>query len=308
MLSTDALLDILTCPDCEAPLSSLDQCGACGLAFGKDGHAPALFAKNRKRQVSFEIAPQNTNPSLIDLQSVFTYPDQYGQKKDGPYHLDRAHADKMATMPKSSLVLEIGCGGGQMRQWVEKLGLRYLGTDISCTRVRDWLQEFGGPDILSDVHFLPVKTASIDAVYSAAVTEHLASPFLAAQEVFRALKPGGFYFGNVSFMEPWHDESFFHMSPLGVFELLRQAGFDAEFIWPQPDYLGYQALMRMGNKGTQLVSGLGAVMSRWYDFALYARDLAKRKRPSKAQDLIYDHGRVTGAMTWIARKPLETMQ
>jgi len=304
MLSTEDLLPILMCPECTVPLSSLEACGTCGTPFEKDGHAPALFPKSRIRDVTFQVGPKNTNPTEIDLDAVFKYPTHFGQEKNGPYHLDRAHADRIEALPKSSLVLEVGCGGGQMRQWIEGMGHRYLGTDISCTRVRDWLQEFGGPDILSDIHFLPVQSNTIDAIYSAAVTEHLASPFLAAQEVFRALKPGGTYFGNVSFMEPWHDESFFHMSPLGVFELLRQAGFDAEFIWPQPDYLGYRSLMRMGNKGTQLISGMGSLMSGWFDLALQARDIVKKKRPSAPQDLIYDHGRVTGAVTWIAKKPV----
>lgn len=303
MLENEELLDLLICPECEAPLSSLEQCGACGTVFGKDGHAPALFPKTRVQDVSFKVGPADTNPAQIDLDAVFRYPKQYGQEKGGPYHLDRAHADRIEGLEKGATVLEIGCGGGQMRNWMEDIGLRYLGTDISCTRVRDWLQEFGGPDILSDVHFLPVKPQSVDAVYSAAVTEHLASPFLAAQEVFRVLKPGGYYFGNVSFLEPWHDASFFHMSPLGVFELLRQAGFEAENIWPQPDYLGYRALMRMGNKGTQIISGMGSVMSGWFDLALQARDFAKNKKTSTPQDLIHDHGRVTGAVTWIARKP-----
>src|SRR5207248_688266 len=129
-------------------------------------------------------------------------------------------------------VLEIGCGGGQCRPWFQSHGFEYVGIDVSKTRVFDWLQRYGGPDLLCDSHFLPFKDQSFDVVYSAAVVEHLACPPLAVREMCRVLKPGGFYLGNVSFLEPWHDNSFFHMTPLGVAELLVESGFEVRHIWP----------------------------------------------------------------------------
>jgi SAM-dependent methyltransferase len=83
-----------------------------------------------------------------------------------------------------------------------------------------WLQEFGGSDLLCDTHFLPFRDGHFDAVYTSVVTEHLACSMLAMQEFFRVLKPCGYYMGNCAFVEPWHDQSFFHLSPLGASELL----------------------------------------------------------------------------------------
>src|SRR5206468_2817818 len=116
------------------------------------------------------------------------------------------------------------------------MGLEYVGTDLSRTRVHEWLRKFGGADLLCDSHFLPFRDGSFDAVYSVAVTEHLACPPLALQEIYRVLRPGGVYLGNCSFLEPWHDHSFFHVSPLGAGELLTQAGFTIEAIWAGRGY------------------------------------------------------------------------
>jgi hypothetical protein len=155
---------------------------------------------------------------------------------------------------------------------------------------------------LSDSHFLPFVDGVFNMVYSAAVTEHLACPFLAAQEVKRVLKPGGYYLGNVSFLEPWHDDSFFHMSPLGVYELLTQADFEIEHIWPGQGYHGFGAIMKMGNKATARLSFLGDALYFVYNSGAKARNRVNRWRKADAKDPIMDAARVSGATDWIARR------
>jgi ubiquinone/menaquinone biosynthesis C-methylase UbiE len=63
------------------------------------------------------------------------------------------------------------------------------------------------PTTPADAHFLPFEDQTFDAVYSAAVTEHIADPQLMMSEVWRVLKRGGVYMGNGSFLEPWHDDT-----------------------------------------------------------------------------------------------------
>jgi SAM-dependent methyltransferase len=190
-----------------------------------------------------------------------------------------------------------------MRQFVQSKGHRYIGTDLSKTRVSEDLQRYGGPDLLCDAHFLPFADQSVDLVYSAALTEHLACPYLVAQDVARVLKPGGFYLGNVSFLEPWHDDSFFHMSPLGVFELLTQADFDILHIWPGLGYSGFRAILSMGNKVTMPLTFLGDGLYFIYRCGNRIRNLARRREGWRT-DSIADAARVSGATDWIARRRL----
>jgi SAM-dependent methyltransferase/uncharacterized protein YbaR (Trm112 family) len=302
MLDQNSLLGLLACPDCKAGLHSFSGCETCGISFQASDNTPALFPQKANRTVSFQFTPDRSTASDA-FRKALSYPARRGAGgQDNPYHLDLAHLDILESLPPGSTILEIGCGGGQMRDWVNKKGHRYLGTDISKSRVHDFLKEHGGPDVLCDAHFLPFRDQKFDLVYSAAVTEHLACPHLVAQEVARVLKPGGYYLGNVSFLEPWHDDSFFHMSPLGVFELLTQAGLAAKHIWPGQGYSGYRAIMKMGNKVTIPMAFVGDLLYFAYRSGNKLRNLAKRRKDWSV-DLIEDSSRVAGATDWIARKP-----
>ncbi len=302
MIDHSELLGLLACPACGHSLQVITHCANCKADFPEVDGTPVLIPLHACRRVTFDF-PQSRSTAGVLFQSSFSYPPRCGAvSPDRPYHLDLAHLDVLRRLPPGSSVLEIGCGGGQMRALVESERFRYVGIDISKTRVREHLQLHGGPDVLCDSHFLPFADCAFDLVYSAAVTEHLACPHLVAQEVARVLKPGGYYLGNVSFLEPWHDDSFFHMTPLGVFELLSQAEFDVINIWPGRGYSGFRAILSMGNKATRPLSFLGDVMYFIYKTGNCLRNLVKRDRQMDSSVGIADAARVAGATDWIARR------
>jgi len=59
-------------------------------------------------------------------------------------------------------------------------------------------------DLIADAHMLPFKDASFDFVFSLAVFEHLHSPWQAAGEIARVLRPGGTCYTLAAFMQPLH--------------------------------------------------------------------------------------------------------
>lgn len=59
-------------------------------------------------------------------------------------------------------------------------------------------------DVVADAHALPFADASFDFVFSFAVFEHLHSPWIAAKEIARVLRPGGSTYHLSAFMQPLH--------------------------------------------------------------------------------------------------------
>jgi len=60
------------------------------------------------------------------------------------------------------------------------------------------------PDIVGDIHNLPLADNSVDVVICLAVLEHVVNPFLAVKEMRRVLKPGGYCFVYVPFLFYYH--------------------------------------------------------------------------------------------------------
>ena len=66
------------------------------------------------------------------------------------------------------------------------------------------MMDYENVDIVCDIHHLPFKDNSIDAVMSVAVLEHVREPAVVLKELHRVLKPGGRVFSVIPFMQPFH--------------------------------------------------------------------------------------------------------
>lgn len=101
---------------------------------------------------------------------------------------------------KESLVLDAGCGGGFILNFLPKLSRDavYLGLDISLRNVQrarsKWAELKTFPEahfLVADVENLPLKGSFVDVVVSIEVLEHLLDPRSGLREMSRVLRQNG---------------------------------------------------------------------------------------------------------------------
>ena len=90
------------------------------------------------------------------------------------------------------VVLDVGCGDGQIARALAKNGAEVLGIDPTQLHIDIANERAGGPSyLLGSATSLPVDDASQDAVVACLVFEHIDAVDAAIAEVARVLKPGG---------------------------------------------------------------------------------------------------------------------
>jgi SAM-dependent methyltransferase len=94
---------------------------------------------------------------------------------------ERFYRDLLPT--KKGLVLDLGCGDGHLRPFIEN----YVGLDVS----REALTKIEGDTVLGSAEVLPFQDDSFDHVVLCEVFEHLVDRAKALREVRRILKPKG---------------------------------------------------------------------------------------------------------------------
>lgn len=141
--------------------------------------------------------------------------------RGGAYHWrEYGIEDLLPSAKEARRLLLLGCGDAGERPSLEELGFRPVGLDVRAT---------AGANVVGDAHALPFAGEAFDLVLSMQVLEHLHSPWVAAGEISRVLRPGGVFVGSVAFLKPYHG-SYFHMTHLGVQHLLRTAGLEVDVL------------------------------------------------------------------------------
>lgn len=114
----------------------------------------------------------------------------------------------MQSLPASAIVLNLGAGN-------QALDLaNVIRMDVTLTPYSD---------VVGDAHALPFKPGTFDLIFSQAVIEHLRNPFLAAQEMFDALRDGGYVYGDCNFVFAYHGypHHYFNASEQGLEEAFK---------------------------------------------------------------------------------------
>lgn len=295
---SDNVYSILVCPHCKSSLRSSNQGETCDncqshYMYTKSGTLDLRLQQPKTYPYDFILGSRLLPESEFDfgVLPINNNPEVNFSKIDVPFHLTR---EIMSHFPKphtdNSLMLDLGCGNMVHEEVCKYAGFEHVGLDYSSEEA----------SLLGDAHSLPFKDDCFEFILSIAVLEHIRFPFVAMKEAYRVLKPNGKFIGTVAFLEPFHEDSFYHHTHLGTYNSLVEGGFKIEYICPSSKWsvLFAQAKLGLFPKMPRLLSKL-IVMPLHLLHRIWWRIAGLvSKRASEGMRL----RKFTGAFTFIARK------
>ena len=105
----------------------------------------------------------------------------------------------MQRMSTCKNILDVG-GGTRFMKGMKKFESLFAQCDYKTLDVSADYR----PDIVGDIHAIPMADASVDGVMCRSVLEHVERPADAVREIYRIVKPGGMVFIQVPSIYPYH--------------------------------------------------------------------------------------------------------
>lgn len=163
------LYDILACPSCQVAVVRHEAsliCSQCQRVYPIIDNVPVLFVDGRMPQIQHE--------GELSLRSGYD-----------PW-IPRL---VIQALPPNTISLDLGTGNMAFNL------PHVIRMDVTLTPY---------VDVVADAHALPFLPGVLDFIFSLAVIEHLRQPFIAAQEMYRVLRKGGYVYGECNFVYPYH--------------------------------------------------------------------------------------------------------
>lgn len=193
-----SILPILACPETGGPLTQDHNVltNERGTQYPVIGGIPRLLTPTKSpeeekvRQKMQKFYEQFTFPGYDSIDSPGVLMDKAGKSGFGRW-LDEA-ISPLAT------VLEVGCGTGQMTNFLGLVGTRnVIGVDqsiASLTLGQTFKEKFDLKNISfvqGNIFALPFKQNSVDVLICSGVLHHTPDPYGGFKELLRRVKPGG---------------------------------------------------------------------------------------------------------------------
>lgn len=136
-------------------------------------------------------------------------------------------------------VLDLGCGIGNSYYYFKNRipNIEWIGVDIESSPEVKLRTEHNEKIIVFDGINIPLRDSTTELVYSNQVFEHVKKPEALIMDIYRILRPGGYFVGSVSNLEPYHSLSMRNYTPYGFKELVESSGLTLEEIRPGIDAL-----------------------------------------------------------------------
>lgn len=121
---------------------------------------------------------------------------------------ERFEREAMERLAKGQVILDVG-GGSRFMKGMKKYEPLFAKCEYKTLDVSADYK----PDIVGDIHAIPLPDASVDGVICRSVLEHVERPWDALREMHRILKPGGLLFLQVPSTYPYHARTGFGAYP-----------------------------------------------------------------------------------------------
>lgn len=235
---------IVVCPSCHGSLDANEDgltCDHCAVRYPIENGQPDLRPQSPlSREVAISIGPPfERRPFPVAPLPRGPWPSvglPRSKRFTGGNRLSTELVTHVPPAKPGDVLLEVGCGTSRLGALLaDSRGYEYVGIDLAASTA----------SLLADAHALPFGDGTIAACCSFATLEHVRSPHLVALEVARVLKAEATFVGTVAFLEPYHEQSHFHHTHLGLLEILTNAGFSDVLIEGNPEWFVTDALTTM---------------------------------------------------------------
>jgi SAM-dependent methyltransferase len=297
-LLSSNLWNILTCSYCGHELVRTNSgagCSNCNLEYeySDSGSLDLRLRKPKKIGLEFELGIPLLSGNGFQVEPLIknSKPEVDFTNTNVPRHLTKEILSYFPRAKSSdNFMLDLGCGDTIHKGVCEQAGFEWVGLDYKSATA----------PILGDAHSLPFKSETFDFILSIAVLEHIRYPFVMMREAYRVLKPHGKFIGTVAFLEPFHEDSFYHHTHLGTINSLQYGGFIIEKLAPSEEWsvLVAQASMALFPK-------MPSIMSRSIVYPIQQLHKLWWQAGSLVTPNATKHIRVrntTGAFTFVATK------
>lgn len=193
-------IDIYCCPKCGGDLTFKNEsfnCLRCRQTYLVLDGIPSLFEPN-----NWDSSKEDTTSKSKAFYETIPFPG-YDKIDSVGGLIDKAKRGLFAKLlneqiPFDSLILECGCGTGQLTNFLSISNRTIIGTDMSMNSLK-LANEFKEANYLKRAHFSQMnlfrpcfKPQSFDLVISNGVLHHTSDPFLGFRSIVNLVKPNGY--------------------------------------------------------------------------------------------------------------------
>lgn len=178
----------LACPDCRGTVDVQTwRCAGCQRTFQTQDGIPVLLPRS---------LPGDTEQRQHALYAAVAHEyDDVFPRHVAEHYLNKRTALVKALLPFGGLVLDVGCGTGQLGAAIAAEGFDVFGVDLSASMVAQARRRGLAGTYAAVTTALPFADDSFDLALTVATLHHLETPERVATtvaEMGRIVKPGGF--------------------------------------------------------------------------------------------------------------------